>query len=167
MTGSISDRDKKLLPVLIMDCMTYHFKTRCQQIDYVSKRLGRHISDDTFRRYLKQITNGEFARQWYYDYTKNNYLIEHQQLLQTGYFLRAEALKLYDKEIQKEESIQDKRFILMLWAEIRESSKMIAELSAGVPIVSQIDQRMQQYEDRIQEMEERLRGYQTTKEGGK
>jgi hypothetical protein len=134
----------------------YNFGNYEIAVKYVSDRLGRSISLKTYTRTLKAIESGDFSREWFSDYAVEGYKLEHIKLMSTGYFLRSRILNLLKEESEQKPLLRDKRLEATLQAQLIAVSDMLNELSAGVPIVAEIDARYEAYKREIAELQDRL-----------
>src|SRR6186997_714344 len=98
MSGAISARHRKVLPLLVLDSTMMQFDDDEKARQYVIARLGRSISLRTYHRYLDKVESGEFTREWYNDYAVRGYSLERIKLLSTAYMLRTRALKMLEDE---------------------------------------------------------------------
>ena len=136
----------------------YRWDNQEEQIGYITKRLGRHISARTLQRTLKVIKSGEVTREFFNHYAKERFRFDHMQLLQTAYMLRQSCLKIILHEENKtDESLKDKELIMKASAELRAVSQMINDVKQSAPIMAEMAAVMDKYEAQIKEQAETIR----------
>jgi hypothetical protein len=79
-------RDGRLIEQLVLDCDIYNFREK-DALEYIKTRLGRAISDRTYRRYKAHMLDGNLTRDWM------NYFTSNKECMQS-YMLVSAALNL-------------------------------------------------------------------------
>ena len=159
MAGAISERHRKVLPLLVLDSTMMKFENDEKAKEYVCQRLGRDISLRTYRRYLDRVESGEFASEWYADYAVRGYSLERIKLLSTAYMIRSRVLTMLEDEANEKITPKwerDKRLEVQLMGELRAASEMIAQLNSTTSVIAEIDARFTAYEKQIQEQEQTI-----------
>ena len=152
--GRVTRRDNEILNRLVMDCDLYNLSEK-QAIEYIKERLGKEISDRTYRRYRENVRNGNITQEWLNYYTKVGFAVQHQELVQAAKYLHESTLKMLEQEEQKPKEIRNENIILRLKQDAREDIKLINDLSFGIPIVSQTRRKIQDLDVLLEDQDKR------------
>jgi hypothetical protein len=134
--GKITTRDKHALNELVLDCTLYSFSEK-EALEYIKKRFGKRISDRTYRRYKKNIDNGDVTQQWLNHFTKIGFLLHHKKQIDIIEKIQQDNMTELFNEIEKQQQRNEDK-ILKLKHDIRENVKLLVELGLGTPIISRI-----------------------------
>jgi hypothetical protein len=147
--GRVSQRDRDLLTQLVLDCDTSNIHGT-EALEYIKVRLGREISDRTYRRYKIKLKEGNPSQHWINHYTKIGFLIHHHQTYQMARNLLGSILRqLYEEE---QRPIEEKKYdrIIKFHQEARESIRLANELAYGTPIIARIKKQLQDMETKLE-----------------
>jgi hypothetical protein len=133
--GKITKRDKESLKQLVLDCSIYKLDEK-EALDYINSRIGKHISGRTYRRYKKNIDNGNVAEQWINDFTRIGFVLLHKEQMDIMEKIQNDSLK--QLSIETQEKVRDEDKILKLKRSIRESARLLIELNLDTPIITRI-----------------------------
>jgi len=151
--GKVTGREKAALDQLVLDCSLYNFSEK-EALEYIKTRFGKGISDRTYRRYKKNIDNGNMAQGWMNYFARIGFVVIHQQICEGAKYLLESSMRGLLKEENKE--TRDEYFILKLKEEIRKELYQVSEFSLGTPVLTTIKEDMQKLEKRLQEKDEML-----------
>jgi len=152
--GKVTKRDKQALDQLVLDCSIFNFHEN-EAREYIEKRFGKEISGRTYRRYKKNLENGNMAQEWMNYFSRIGFVVIHQQVCEGAKYLLESSMRRLLKEENKEK--QDDYFILKLKEEIRKDLEVVSEFSLGTPVLTTIKERMQKLEKRVRDKDEMLR----------
>jgi hypothetical protein len=143
-------RDGQLIAQLVLDCDIYNFREK-DALEYIKTRLGRKISDRTYRRYKARMLDGNLTRDWMNYFTRTGFLVQHHQLFSCARHLLESSMNRLFEEENKE--MPDDNLMLHLRQDVRDNMKVVSELSAGPAIISQLDSRIQELQEKVAQKE--------------
>jgi hypothetical protein len=149
--GRVTGRDQEVINQLIVDCNMYNLNEK-ESLEYIKQRLGKEISGRTYRRYCKHIGNDEATQNWINQYTKIGFLITHKEIMDVIDTLQKDTLRDYLTENSKPYEEKNHSRIQMYRNLLRENSKLLSDLSAGSPIISQVKARIDEAESRANQI---------------
>jgi len=135
--GKVTKRDSDSLNQLVLDCSLYNFSEE-DSLQYIKSRFGKPISGRTYRRYKRNLQNGNISQEWIKHFTRTGFVTtQHQVFYGAEYLLQSSMRRLYEEERPKKP--RHEHFIIKLKQEIREELKLVSELSLGTPIISHMN----------------------------
>jgi hypothetical protein len=138
MGGSFKANENEILTALVADCINYGFSER-EALSYIKARLGgKEISAETYYRRKKNIDSGNYANEWLNYFSRVGFVVKHKQIIEVVEKMQQDTLRDYLIEQSKPYEIRNKNEVSRLRYEIRESAKLLQELSLGTPIIAQI-----------------------------
>ena len=154
----VTKRDSRLIEQLVLDCDIYNLREK-NALEYIKTRLGRKISDRTYRRYKARMIEGNLTRDWMNYFTRTGFVVQHHQLFSCARHLLESSMKRLMEEENKE--IPDDNLMLHLRQDVRDNMKVVGELSAGPAIISQLDSKIQELQEKVaqKDLVESWKGY--------
>ena len=144
--GNFKANENEILTALVADCINYGF-TEKEALSYIKARLGgKEISAETYYRRKKQVDSGDYAKEWLNYFSKIGFVVKHKQIIEVIEKMQQDSLRDYLIEQSKPYEIRNKNEISRLRYEIRESAKLLQELSLGTPIIAQIKAKIDHVE---------------------
>ncbi len=110
--------------------------------EIASRRLGRNISEDTFRRVKKQAQKQNMiASEWLDIFCKSQVIDYYWQRIKEVELIQKYLIQRYLKEVEKIKTGEDDPSVLSkLTTNIRENTKVLAELGMAPPILSRLQE---------------------------
>jgi len=106
-------------------------------LDYIKTRFGKAISGRTYRRYKRNLENGNASQEWMKHFTRTGFVVTHQLVFEGARrLLESSMRRLFEEE--NGGGSANENLILKLKQEIREELKLVTELSIGTPILDNI-----------------------------
>lgn len=143
-------RDGQLIEQLVLDCDIYNFREK-DALEYIKTRLGRSISGRTYRRYKSNMLSGNLTRDWLNYFARTGFLVQHHQLFCCARHLLESSMSRLLEEEKKD--MPDDNLMLHLREDVRDNMRAVSELSAGAPIISQLDLRIQELQEKVAQKE--------------
>jgi len=110
---------------------------------YIEDKIGKSISIMSYQRYkkraLKDNNNTEgSASSWLDHYSKIGYVESYRKRIDEMELIHQETLKLWHKEIKKEEKNQDKELIISLIQVLQKNTALLLQMSFTTPVSQNI-----------------------------
>jgi len=137
--GRVTKRDRESLSQLVLDCSMYNFNEK-EALNYIKGRLGKEISDRTYRRYKGNLENGNISEEWLNYFTRTGIVVTYQQVIEGAkHLLESSMHRLYEEENSRN---KDEILIIKLKQEIREELGLVSEFSLGMPVLAKLKSRI-------------------------
>ena len=137
--ADITQAENKLLNSLIQDCITYRL-TEKEGREYIKTRF-REISTSSYNMRKANVLKDKTTEIWLNHFTRIGFVSSHRKQIEQIETIQSDSLKQLFKETSNLK--RDEFKILKLKADIRESTKLISELSLGTPIISAIKAKVE------------------------
>ncbi len=114
--------------------------------EIASRRLGRNISEDTFRRIKKQAQKQNMiASEWVDIFCESQVIDYYWQRIKDIDLSQKYLIQRYLKEVEKiKDGKDDPNVLSKLATNIRENTKLLAELGLTPPIISRLQEMIPQ-----------------------
>jgi hypothetical protein len=138
----ITTVENKFLNELIKDCITFRLDESEAQ-EYIKTRF-KEISLASYKRRKANVLSEGSIQVWLNNYTRIGFVSNHKQDIETISKIRDDSVHQLQIEISK--PIRDENKILRIKENINETTKLLAELNLGTPIISAIKAKLQEQE---------------------
>jgi hypothetical protein len=135
--GNFTEQENKTLMALVADTINYRLSEK-ESLSYIKTRLGKEISPNAYYIRKRKVDSGDYANEWLNYFSRVGFVVKHKQIIEVVEKLQEDALRDYLIEQSKPYEIRNKNEISRLRYEIRESVKLLQELSLGTPVIAQI-----------------------------
>jgi hypothetical protein len=143
--GNFTDKENDMLIALVADTINYGLSEK-ESLTYIKTRLGREISPNAYYIRKRKIDSGNYANEWLNYFSRVGFVVKHKQIIEVVEKMQQDTLRDYLIEQSKPYEIRNKNEISRLRYEIRESAKLLQELSLGIPIIAQIKAKIENVE---------------------
>ena len=143
--GNFTEQENQILMALVSDTVNFGLSEK-ESLSYIHARLGKQISPNAYYNRKRKVDSGEYASEWLSYFTKVGFVVKHKQIIEVVETLQQDSLRDYLTEQSKPYEIRNKNEISRLRYEIRESAKLLQELSLGTPIIAQIKAKIDHVE---------------------
>jgi hypothetical protein len=133
-----------LLDKLVSDCIKYGLNVD-ESMEYIRRQYGE-IKKRAFFRRKRKLQSDESAMQWLSNFTRIGFVELHRKITEDLSMILEDSLRrLYDEK-QKPAKERDDHLILKLKKDIKESSLMLSEFSAGSPVIAGLKAKLDRYQ---------------------
>lgn len=153
----------------IKDCKIVGFSDK-EGMRYIEDKIGKSISIMSYQRYknqaLKEDHYGSISK-WLDYHAKIGHIESYKQRLDQMELINLETLKLWHKEINKDEKDQDKDLIISLIEVLQKNTSLLMQISFTTPVMDFIRNNMIDQHNKIVELNEKYQELVNKKENEK
>lgn len=130
------------LTELIKDCITYNLKEQ-EALAYIETRF-RKISLDSYRHRKCKTQSDASTNLWLNHFTRIGFITNQKKQIETIQKVQQDSLRQLLIETSRRLADRNEDIILKLKSDIRENTKLLSELSLGMPIISAIKAKLEE-----------------------
>ena len=155
MTKQFTKEQKHMLIQCIIDSDLFGLSDK-EGIAYIEQKIGLPISQSTYSRSKKKAFCDNEIKLYYKNYAKIGLLKFHKERMNEMQRIHQETLKMWYREINKNENKQDKKLILDFVNVLRTNSQYLGNLAISLPPMANIGNTLDDQEDKIKKLNEKI-----------
>ena len=141
----MNKHQKHHLEQLVQDCETFRLREK-EALEYIKQRFGKEISSRHYYRIKKKITSEEYLQEWFNEFARIGFVIEHKKRLDELEVIQKTLLELVKKELAKPEADQKKNMLIQIFHVLLKINYRLEEVSLGTPVIQKIKKRIEEKE---------------------
>ena len=128
---------KHMLIQCILDCNIFGLSDK-EGMKYVEEKTGRPISLTSYQRYKKIALDDKTASTWIDHFAKIGVVEYYRKRMNEMEILQKDIYRHLNLELNKKPEEQDKKYIISLMSELRQTNLYLSQMGMGIPIIAKI-----------------------------